>query len=89
MSMCLFVPCLLACVAGKAFFIPTELRGEFVLRFAIGSSTTQLRHVQEAWATIQAVADVIVPSSNGGQAAAAVGVGSEAKGLQEPGSLMC
>lgn len=46
--------------AGKAFFTATELGGELVLRFSIGSSTTQLVHVQEAWAAIQAAAGGIL-----------------------------
>ncbi len=38
---------------GDMFLIHTELSGKFTLRLAVGSSGTQLRHVQAVWAAVQ------------------------------------
>jgi hypothetical protein len=41
--------------------IATEVGGEYTLRFAIGNSQTQLRHVQLAWSSIKKAADAVLP----------------------------
>ena len=41
---------------GRVFLIHTELKGRFTLRMAIGSTGTQLHHVQEAFEIIRAEA---------------------------------
>ena len=38
--------------SGEMALIHTELAGQYTLRFAVGSSSTQLRHCEQAWATI-------------------------------------
>ena len=43
--------------------ISTELGGQVTLRFAVGSSLTQMEHVQEAWGTIQAAATALLAST--------------------------
>lgn len=35
------------------FLIHTELGGQYTLRLAVGSATTQRRHVEEAWQLLQ------------------------------------
>lgn len=39
---------------GRVFLVHTKLGGTFTLRMALGSTTTQPRHVREAWRVIQA-----------------------------------
>lgn len=51
--------------AGDIFMIHTELAGQYTLRFAIGQSNTQMRHVQAAWQLIQSAADNVLSSSSG------------------------
>jgi len=57
--------------SGKAFMISTELGGKVTLRFAVGSSLTQMEHVQEAWGTIQAAATAVLASTTTRQPPAA------------------
>lgn len=38
---------------GSMFLIATELSSQHTIRLAIGSTNTQLRHVQAAWLAIQ------------------------------------
>jgi aromatic-L-amino-acid decarboxylase len=38
--------------SGKIFFSHTKLNGKFTLRFSIGQTNTQLRHVEQAWRLI-------------------------------------
>ena len=45
--------------SGRALFTRTVLDGRSVLRFSIGARTTQLRHVDEAWALLQEIATKI------------------------------
>lgn len=45
---------------GKVFLTQTMLRGKYVLRMAIGSRTTEERHVREAWDLIAAEAKRIL-----------------------------
>lgn len=47
---------------GRAFMIHTSLEGEMVLRFVVGTATTEERHVDAAWDLIREVAADIVPS---------------------------
>jgi aromatic-L-amino-acid decarboxylase len=35
--------------AGEVFMIHTELAGEYTIRLAVGSATTQRRHIDQAW----------------------------------------
>eukprot|EP00877_Chromochloris_zofingiensis_P002321 jgi/Chrzof1/1208/Cz01g44220.t1 len=51
--------------SGDIFMIHTELAGQYTLRFAIGQSNTQMRHVQAAWQLIQSAADNVLSSSSG------------------------
>jgi aromatic-L-amino-acid decarboxylase len=44
---------------GKLFFSHTKLDGQFTLRFSIGQTNTQRRHVEAAWRAIQHAADGI------------------------------
>ena len=46
--------------SGKALLTQTTLKGKFVLRMAIGSRTTEERHVREAWALIVRTAENIL-----------------------------
>jgi tyrosine decarboxylase len=55
---------------GSTFMVGTELEGAFIIRFAIGASHTQLKHVKAAWQLLQAHADaVLAEHSRGGQKA--------------------
>jgi aromatic-L-amino-acid decarboxylase len=36
------------------YFTHTKLKGQVVLRMSIGQTQTELRHVRQAWETIQA-----------------------------------
>jgi aromatic-L-amino-acid decarboxylase len=45
---------------GKVLLTQTTLRGKFVLRMAIGSRTTEERHVQQAWELITSTAEKIL-----------------------------
>lgn len=64
----------------------TELAGAYTLRCAIGSTGTQQRHVDEAWAIISACVDAVLAaqasssSADAGAAAAALVQGSNAGG---------
>jgi hypothetical protein len=42
--------------AGRVFIVHTVLGGKVTLRLAVGTASTQLRHVQEAWREAQAAA---------------------------------
>jgi aromatic-L-amino-acid decarboxylase len=44
-------------LSGEAFLTHTVVNGRVVLRIAIGSPQTQLRHVQALWTQLQALAD--------------------------------
>lgn len=46
--------------SGRTFLIHTELGGEYTLRLAVGSSGTQLRHVEEAWELVRGAADRVL-----------------------------
>ncbi|KAL6764535.1 aromatic-aminoacid decarboxylase [Haematococcus lacustris] len=43
---------------GDLFLIHTELSGQYTLRLAIGSTSTQARHVDAAWEAVSAAADL-------------------------------
>lgn len=45
---------------GDIFLIHTELSGLYTIRLAVGSTGTQLRHMQEAWTAISAAADKVI-----------------------------
>ncbi|GLC46726.1 hypothetical protein PLESTB_001356800 [Pleodorina starrii] len=45
---------------GRLFLIHTELGGRVTLRLAVGSATTQMEHVEEAWEEIRRAADSVV-----------------------------
>lgn len=38
---------------GDMFLIHTELNGKYTIRLAVGSTGTQLRHVQHVWVVVQ------------------------------------
>jgi len=42
--------------SGKIFFSHTKLNGKYTLRFSIGQTNTELRHVEEAWRLISEAA---------------------------------
>jgi hypothetical protein len=56
-SFCCCLPC---SAAGEIFIVGTELHGVFTVRFAVGNSHTQLRHVEKAWNIIQQQASQVV-----------------------------
>jgi aromatic-L-amino-acid decarboxylase len=46
--------------SGKALLTQTTLKGKFVLRMAIGSRTTEERHVRQAWDLIVRTAEALL-----------------------------
>ncbi|KAG2444680.1 hypothetical protein HXX76_001424 [Chlamydomonas incerta] len=68
---------------GRLFLIHTELSGAYTLRLAVGAATTQLEHVQAAWAAVAAAADVVLHAHGadaGRKEAAAAGAGAAGAG---------
>lgn len=49
---------------GKVFLTQTNLRGRYVLRMAIGTRTTEERHVREAWEWMNSQAEEVLRSKN-------------------------
>jgi aromatic-L-amino-acid decarboxylase len=49
---------------GRVLFTRTVVDGRPVLRFSIGSHTTQRRHVEEAWALLSRVADDVLATAS-------------------------
>jgi aromatic-L-amino-acid decarboxylase len=49
---------------GKVLLTQTTLKGKFVLRMAIGSRTTEERHVHQAWEIIVSTAKDILGKNN-------------------------
>ncbi|XXG59481.1 hypothetical protein AAC387_Pa04g1560 [Persea americana] len=47
---------------GRAFLIHTLIGGVYVLRFAIGGTLTELRHINATWKLIQEKADLVEAS---------------------------
>lgn len=45
---------------GSMFLIATELSSQHTIRLAIGSTSTQLRHVRQAWLAIQEHATAVL-----------------------------
>jgi aromatic-L-amino-acid decarboxylase len=45
--------------SGKLMLSHTKLNDRLTLRFSIGQTNTQLRHVEQAWRAIQAEADLL------------------------------
>ncbi|KAG2449038.1 hypothetical protein HYH02_005790 [Chlamydomonas schloesseri] len=62
--------------SGRLFLIHTELGGAYTLRLAVGAATSQLEHVQAAWAAVSAAADQVL-AEHGVAAAAAAAAGKE------------
>jgi hypothetical protein len=56
--------------SGKLYLVNTLLRGQFVLRFAVGCTRTESKHVSAAWELIQAS---IAPAKAAVEEAAASG----------------
>ena len=50
---------------GRLYLTHNKLRGRYTIRVSIGQTTTERRHVEEAWSTIREIA-----GSLGGEAAA-------------------
>ncbi|KAJ4816310.1 Tyrosine decarboxylase [Rhynchospora pubera] len=46
--------------SGRAFMTHAKVDGMFVLRFAIGTTLTEMRHVEMTWKLIQAKAEDIL-----------------------------
>jgi aromatic-L-amino-acid/L-tryptophan decarboxylase len=46
--------------SGRAFMTHAKVDGMFVLRFAIGTTLTEMRHVESTWKLIQAKAEDIL-----------------------------
>jgi len=46
---------------GDVFMTHTSLRGKYTIRLALGSRTTEERHVKRAWEIVQQAADEILP----------------------------
>ena len=42
--------------SGRLYLTHTRLNGQFTLRFCVGQTNTQARHVEAAWQQIQAAA---------------------------------
>jgi aromatic-L-amino-acid decarboxylase len=49
--------------SGKTLLTQTTLKGKFVLRMAIGSRTTEERHVRQAWELIVSTAQSMLEKS--------------------------
>ncbi len=49
--------------SGRLFMVSTELGSKLVLRFALGATHVQQRHVEAAWHAISLQADKIVPAA--------------------------
>lgn len=45
---------------GRIYLTRTEIAGKLVLRFSVGQTTTQARHMDEAWAAIQSAARLLI-----------------------------
>ena len=48
--------------SGELALTQTELEGQFTIRLAVGSASTQLRHCRQAWEAIQGAADEVLGS---------------------------
>ncbi len=48
---------------GDLFLVHTEVAGRYTLRLAVGSSSTQLSHVEEAWEAVSAAADRVLAAA--------------------------
>lgn len=48
--------------SGELYLSHTRVRGAYTLRMAIGATRTEARHVEAAWATIQAAAEAVTGS---------------------------
>ena len=45
--------------SGTTYFTQNRVRGHFAIRWSIGQTNTELRHVKDAWAQIQEIASSI------------------------------
>src|SRR5690606_1255189 len=50
--------------SGRLFLTHTELDGRFTLRFCVGQTHTEARHVEAAWAAIEETARTLEQSFN-------------------------
>ena len=46
---------------GRTYLTQTRLRGRYVIRASIGQTTTERRHVEEAWAAVREIARGLGP----------------------------
>jgi aromatic-L-amino-acid decarboxylase len=44
---------------GRIYLTQTRVRGRVAIRFSIGQTTTERRHVEEGWAVVREIAKVI------------------------------
>lgn len=66
--------------AGKLLMVHTKLSGQYVLRFAIGTTGTQGRHVADAWLLIGEEAGRLLAEQEQGQGSEAEPEGDAAEG---------
>lgn len=55
-------------VEGRLFFTHTVMSGVYTLRLAVGATLTEMRHVEAAWAAIEAEATKLLGAAPAGQA---------------------